>query len=78
MTVNHLAPFYFSKLENVDASNRRMSALVSASTYSDETTDVDTIRSFTEDEDVVIMVIAQVTKKVKLLHSTKNLGGHQN
>ena len=33
------------------------------------------LNSFLEDQDAVIMVVAQITGKVKFLHSFKNLGG---
>ena len=52
-----------------------MSVLSSTSLYSEETDEVEAIRAFTEDEDLMIMVIAQVTRKIKILHSAKNLGG---
>ena len=66
---------YFKNLESLEETNKRMSVLSSASLYSEETDKIEAIRAFTEDEDLMIMVIAQVTNKVKILHSLKNLGG---
>ena len=66
---------YFDSLESNEMTNRHISRLTSATTITDDTTDTLVIRTLTEDRDAVLMVVAPVTKEIKVLHSCENLGG---
>ena len=66
---------YFENLESNETRNKQTSALSTATTPSATTTTNNLIRALTDDEDVVIMLVIAITKKIKLIHSVKNLGG---
>ena len=62
-------------LDTNEISNKNLNVFARATTVTDEFDQSETIRSLTEDEDVIIMTVAPVTRKIKFLHSPCNLGG---
>ena len=66
---------YFEQLETNDELDRHLSVLSATSTVNAETDENDIIRLATEDPDIVIMTVSQITGDIKLLHSFRNLGG---
>ena len=66
---------YFDQLETNDVWNKSTSTLFGATETSDETSPEDILKTLTDDEDMVIMIVVPITNRIKLLHSIKNLGG---
>ena len=66
---------YFQTLPQTNDLNKNILELSQATLLNDDCTPESMITSLTEDVDSVIMIIAPITLKVKLLHSTSNLGG---
>ena len=66
---------YFEKLDTNEVSNSNLHVFAKATAVHEDFQPSDSIKSLTEDEDIIIMTIAPVTKNVKFLHSPTNLGG---
>ena len=66
---------YFEQLETNDVSNSSLELFATATIVHDDFQAMEAIRSLTEDDDVVIMTVAPVTKNIKFFHSPSNLGG---
>ena len=66
---------YFSNLETNETSNRNLNVFSKATHITDDSTPTSIINALTDDIDIIIMIVAPVTRKIKLLHSPDNLGG---
>ena len=75
MILNSTWQLYFENLETNEVSNSNLALFANATVVNEDFQGSDAIRCLTEDEDVVIMTVAPVTKNIKILHSPANLGG---
>ena len=66
---------HFQTLPSNDDSNKALAALADATLVSEDTSDESIVRHLTEDENIIILFVAPVTKQIKLLHSPSKLGG---
>ena len=66
---------YYDQLESNDEWNKEISTLAGATEVSEETSATEILQALTDDEDMIVMIVAPITNKIKLLHSLKNLGG---
>ena len=66
---------YFSNLDTNESSNKNLDIFTKATSVTDDFTDEVLIDVMTEDSDIVVLTVAPVTGKMKILHSPTNLGG---
>ena len=66
---------HFQTLPSNDDSNKALEALSNATSITDETTSESIIQNLTEDQNIIILFIAPISKQIKLLHSPSKIGG---
>ena len=66
---------FFDNLSSNDETDKNLNILANATLVDDSTSSGEILRTLTEDNESIIMIVTPITKKIKFIHNASNLGG---